>query len=140
MPGTIVDAETAVRDFLMTSEINNKITNSGSTIKVYCGEFNPDSPKTCIMVRDAGGWAADAYMRLDYPMIQVWVRSDDVDTAKTIISRIDDELHRLGPKAISDDVFCLCMLRNTGKQRLDDPITNLVRYFILYTMKCRRIE
>ena len=58
---------------------------------------------------------------------------------KTLIARLDDELHMLGPKAISDDVFCLTMLRNTGRQRLDDPDTQLVQYFILYNTVMRRI-
>lgn len=139
MSGAMVDAESAVRDYLLTDEVNRRITNSGDTIEVYCGEFNPDSPRTCIMVRDAGGLGGDAYMRLDYPMIYVWVRAEDVDTAKTICARIDDELHQLGPKALNATVYCLCMLRNTGKQRLDDEDQKLVQYFIVYNLKCRRI-
>lgn len=136
----MVDAESAVADYLETTAVNHTITNSGTDIAVIRGEFNPDSPRTCISVRDAGGMSGEPYMRLSAPWIRVWVRSDTVDKAKTIMARVDDELHQLGPKALNDTVFCLSMLRNTDKQRLDDPETKLVQYFITYSLRCRRIE
>jgi hypothetical protein len=138
--GSMVDAESAVKDYLETDEVNYRITNSGDKITVICGEFNPDSPRTCISVRDAGGLSGDAYLRISRPWVRVWVRSDDVDKAKTIISRIDDELHQFGPNPLNATVFCLCCLRNTDKQRLDDPETKLVQYWITYALQCRRIE
>ena len=136
---SMVDTENALRTYLLTAEIMQRLTGgTGSTIKIYTFEFNSDTPKTAIMIRDAGG-LGDTYLNLDKPLMQIWVRSDNVDTAKTLIARLDDELHRLGPKAISDDVFCLVMLRNTGMQRLDDPDSQLVQYFILYNTVMRRI-
>jgi len=136
---TMVDAENAVRTYLLTAEVQARLTNSSSTgIKVFTYQFNSDAPRTCIMVRDAGG-SADAYVRLDTITLQVWARSDSVATAKTLISRLDDELHMLGPKAISDTVFCNTMLRNTGKQRFDDPDSQLVKYFIVYNAIMRRV-
>lgn len=138
--GSIVDAESAVRDYLMTTPVQQRLTGYGSAIKVYCGEFNPDSPRTCIMVREAGGLGGDPYLRISRPWIQVWARSDTVDKAKTLMSRIDDELHQYGPNAFNASVFCFCCLRNTDRQRFDDPDANLVRYFIIYSLQCRRIE
>ncbi|MDO8715324.1 MAG: minor capsid protein [Dehalococcoidales bacterium] len=140
MSGAMVDAESAVADYLETTEVNHRITNSGTDITVIRGEFNSDSPRTCISVRDAGGMSGEKYMRISSPWVRVWIRSDSVDKAKTIIARIDDELHQLGPKALNDTVFCLSMIRNTDKQRLDDPETKLVQYFITYATNCRRIE
>jgi len=137
----LVDAETALRTYLLTDNVQSYLTgNSGSTVKVFTHEFNSDRenvPNTCIMVRDVGG-IGDSYLNLDDPFVQVWVRSDSVSTAKTLMARVDDKLHRLGPKAISDDVFCLTMLRNTDKQRLDDPDSQLVQYFVIYNTVMRR--
>jgi len=139
----MVDVENALRTYLLTAEVQGRLTGySGSGIRVFLYEFNSDQenvPKTCLMVRDVGG-LSDTYLNLDKPLVQVWVRSDSVATAKTLMARVDDELHRLGPKAISDDVFCLTMLRNTGKQRLDDPDSQLVQYFVIYNTVMRRIE
>jgi len=138
----MVDVETALRTYLMTDAVQDRLTNfSGSNIKVFTYEFNSDQenvPNTCIMVRDAGG-AGNPYLNESNTLFQVWVRSDSVDTAKTLIARVDDELQRLGPKAISDDVFCLMMIRNSGKQRFDDPESQLVQYAITYRSAMRRI-
>ncbi len=139
MSGSMVDAESAVRDYLMTAAVQAAVTNSGTSITVRCGEFNSDDPRTCIMVSDAGGLSGDKYTRVSRPWVRVWVRSDTVDKAKTIMARVDDELHQFGPKALNSTVFCLCMLRNADKQRLDDPMTKLVQYFITYQLQCRRI-
>tara|TARA_R100000750_G_scaffold38097_1_gene24540 strand:- start:2 stop:448 length:447 start_codon:yes stop_codon:yes gene_type:complete len=139
---SMVDAENALRTYLLTAEVQARLTGgSGTGIKIFLYEFNSDQenvPKTCIMIRDVGG-DGDIYLELDKPLVQIWVRSDSVNTAKTLIGRLDDELQRLGPKAISDDVFCLTMLRNTGKQRLDDPDSQLVQYFIMYNTVMRKI-
>lgn len=136
---SMVDAEGAVREYLLTEEVNSRITASADRIDVVLYEFNSDSPRTSLMVRDSGG-VGETYMRLDNAFVQVWVRSSDPDDAKKIIARVDDELHQLGPKAISSTVYCLKMLRNTGRQRLDDPHNKLVQYFIIYDTTMRRIS
>jgi len=140
---SLVDVETALRTYLLTTTVQDRLDGgSGTGIKVFTNSFNSDQenvPNTCIMIRDVGG-QSDVYMELDKPLVQIWARSDDVDTAKLLIGRLDDELHRLGPKAISDDVRCLVMLRNTGKQRLDDPYSQLVQYFIVYNTIMQRIN
>lgn len=135
---SLLDIESGLRDYLMTDEVAFRISGSSSKIKIFLYEFNSDTPKTCIMIRDAGG-TSDTYLRLDKPMVQVWIRSDNVDNAKTIMRRLDDELHQLGPRALSDEIFCLCCLRNTGMQRLDDPDNKLVQYFVIYNFICRKI-
>ena len=136
---SMVDAESAVKDYLDGATVNARITNNAETIQVYLHEFNSDSALTSIMVRDAGG-SSDAYMQLDYPTIQVWVRSSDPDDAKTVIARVDNELQQFGPEALNASVFCLSMLRNTGRQRLDDIHNKLVQYFIIYNAVMRRSD
>ena len=140
---SMVDAENALRTYLLTDAVQDSLDGgSGTGVKVFLHSFNSDRgsvPNTCIMIRDVGG-QSDAYMELDKPFVQIWARSDDVDTAKTLIARLDDELHRFGPAALSDDVFCLTMLRNTGRQRLDDPDSQLVQYFITYNTIMWRVD
>jgi len=137
---TMVDVESAVRDYLMTDEVNQRIVGySGSIIRVYLYEFNPDAPKTCLMVREAGG-SGNVYLRLDNVMIQVWTRAEHPEIAKKLMLRVDDELHQLGPKQLNDEVFCHSMLRNTGKQRVDDPVTKLAQYFVTYNVICSRVD
>jgi len=141
---SMVDAEIALRTYLMGAEVMARLTGqSGDEIKIFTHGWNSDRenvPYTAIMIRDVGG-QGDNYMELDKPFVQVWARATpgNVDTAKQLIARLDDELHRLGPKEISDDVRCLTMLRNTGKQRLDDPDSQAVQYFITYNTVMQRI-
>ena len=137
--GSMVDAEGAVRDYLITNQ--DSITNvvGGDNIPIYLHQFNEDVPKLAFMVRDIGGVGGHTDLQIDQPTVQIWVRSNDAAEAKLLIARIDDLLHQLGPKALNATVKCLGMFRNVGRQRLDDPENGLVQYFITYNMSCVRI-
>ena len=128
-----LDIEEGIRDFLR--ENNNTITGSSNVIQIYVSNFPPEVTSlnaVAILVRKAGGLAPHEELDLYKPWFQVWVRADTREKAITLMKRIDTLLHRFGPKAINDDLFGLSIVRNTGIQRLDDPVTNLVQFFAVY--------
>ena len=137
---SMVDAEGAVRDYLITNQDSITGEVGGDNITVDLHQFNEDSPILAFMVRDAGGIGGHVDLQLDQPTVQVWVRDNDAAEAKVLIARIDDLLHQLGPRALNASVFCLAMFRNVGRQRLDDLESGLVQYFITYNMSCVRID
>ena len=135
-----LEIEDAVRDFLRGE--NNTITGNSNVIQIYVSNFPPEMTNAnavAILIRKAGGLAPHEELDLYKPWFQVWVRADTKEKAINIMKRVDTLLHRFGPKALNADLFGLSIVRNTGIQRLDDPVTNLVQFFAVYAAIVRAV-
>ncbi len=132
MAQQLFDIKNAVRDFLIT--IMSDIVGGSGDIPIDLNDFAPDTGQPAIMVRDSSGPGPDIYMPISNMAVFIFVRAENPVIAETILRRLDSKLHRYGPAAFNDDVFCSHAERNTDLQLLPDPNNNdLTQYFIRYT-------
>ncbi len=136
MSEQLFDIKNAVRDFLIT--IMPDIVGASGDIPIYLNDFPPDGTQPAISVKDSSGPGPDIYMQISKMAVFIFVRAKDPETAELILRRLDGKLHRYGPSALNDDVFCFHAERNTDLQLLPDPNNNsLTQYFIRYELTVR---
>ena len=133
MAQQLFDIKNAVKDFLIT--IMSDMVGGSGDIPIDLNDFAPDTGQPAIMVRDSSGPGPNIYMPISNMAAFIFVRAEDPETAERIMRRLDGKLHRYGPAAFNDDVFCCHAERNTDLQLLPDPNNNnLTQYFCRYTM------
>lgn len=97
----------AISGYLVTQTLGVAWTGSEATSWQIAEQAKPDKPDDLISLFGYGGEPSDLHTDLDYPRLQVYVRSSDYETGLAKVTAIYEALHGLSEETLDSTRYLL---------------------------------